>query len=230
MRRRRLVLMLKEPRAGRVKTRLGQEIGMTAAAWWFRHQSAALLRRLQDPRWQLSLAVSPDRAGLGSRVWPGHLPRLSQGEGDLGRRMARLFRTAPPGPMLIIGADIPDLGPGHVAGAFAALGDHDAVLGPAPDGGYWSIGLKRPPMPPPGMFAGVRWSTEHALADTLASLAGLRVAQADMLADVDRAADLHPAGWTPLRESAPQKAPIPSPRSGAGAARASPGGTPPFPR
>ncbi len=46
----RLVVMLKLPQAGRVKTRLGAQIGMTASAWWFRHQSAALLRRLQDPR------------------------------------------------------------------------------------------------------------------------------------------------------------------------------------
>ena len=48
--RRRLVVMLKEPRPGRVKTRLGREIGMVPAAWWFRHQVAALLRRIEDPR------------------------------------------------------------------------------------------------------------------------------------------------------------------------------------
>ena len=75
--RRRLVVMIKEPRPGRVKTRLGREIGMTAAAWWFRHQTRRLLRRLQDPRWELILSVAPDREALQSRVWPAHLPRHS---------------------------------------------------------------------------------------------------------------------------------------------------------
>ena len=60
--------MVKEPRPGRVKTRLGRNIGMTAAAWWFRHQTARLLRRLRDPRWQIVLAVAPDRAGLADAV------------------------------------------------------------------------------------------------------------------------------------------------------------------
>ena len=54
-----LIVMVKEPRPGRVKTRLGRDIGMTCAAWWFRHQTRRLLRRLDDPRWQMVLAVSP---------------------------------------------------------------------------------------------------------------------------------------------------------------------------
>ncbi|MEY8838791.1 hypothetical protein AB9K41_07140, partial [Cribrihabitans sp. XS_ASV171] len=86
-----LIVMVKEPRPGRVKTRLGAEIGMSAAAWWFRHQAAALLRRLRDPRWQIRLAVSPDLVIL-SPAWPPDLPRLPQGRGDLGARMARQLR------------------------------------------------------------------------------------------------------------------------------------------
>lgn len=182
--------MLKEPRPGRVKTRLGGGIGLTAAAWWFRHQSQALLRRLEDPRWDLVLAVSPDAEGLVSRVWPPHLVRHPQGGGDLGQRMARVFRNGPPGPVVIIGADIPAITRRHVARAFAALGEGEAVIGPAPDGGYWLIGLKNTAPPPPGLFAGVRWSTYHALADTLASAAGLRVTLIETLADVDTMADL----------------------------------------
>lgn len=181
--------MLKEPRPGRVKTRLGREIGMTQATWWFRHQSARMIRRLDDPRWQLTLAVSPDVEGLASRIWPGHLPRLPQGPGDLGQRMAGVFRHLPPGPVLIIGADIPGITPAHIARAFTALGNHEAVIGPAPDGGYWLIGLKRTTPPPLNLFAGVRWSTQHARADTLATLPG-RVATIDPLTDVDTAADL----------------------------------------
>lgn len=190
MRRARLIVMLKEPRPGRVKTRLGRDIGMVGAAWWFRHQTARLLRRLDNPRWQLILAVAPDHAGLASRVWPAHLPRLPQGPGDLGDRMARLLRSQPPGPACIIGGDIPGVRPRHIARAFAALGRHDAVFGPAPDGGYWLIGLKRSAPPPPGFLHDVRWSTRHALTDSRASLPGARIALIDTLQDIDTGADL----------------------------------------
>ena len=114
MTRQTLVEMVKEPRPGRVKTRLGRGIGMVAAAWWFRHQVARLLRRVEDPRWRLVLAVSPDTEGLASRVWPAHLPRMAQGRGDLGDRMGRIFRSLPPGRVCIIGADIPEIGRAHV--------------------------------------------------------------------------------------------------------------------
>lgn len=182
--------MLKEPRPGRVKTRLGRDIGMTTAAWWFRHQSRALLRRISDPRWQTILAVSPDRAGLSSRVWPTHQARVAQGPGDLGARMARLFRGLPKGPVVIIGADIPGINRARIAAAFHALGNHDAIFGPAPDGGYWAVGLKRLAPVPPHLFEGVRWSSEHALADSHATLGSARVAFVDSLQDIDSGADL----------------------------------------
>lgn len=165
---------------------------MTGAAWWFRRQSAALLQRLDDPRWRLVLAVTPDREGLQSRVWPAHLARVPQGRGDLGARMARLLRCLSPGPVCIVGADIPALGKPHVARAFAALGDHDAVFGPAVDGGFWLVGMKRVAAPPATLFRGVRWSTPHALSDSMTSMGGQRIALVDTLRDVDSAADLDP--------------------------------------
>lgn len=186
----RLIVMVKEPRAGRVKTRLGHDIGMTAAAWWFRHQTRALLRRLPDPRWDLILAVSPDKEGASSRVWPPDLPRLLQGRGNLGTRMKRIFDMAPPGPALIIGADIPGIRKAHIRRAFRALGSSDAVIGPAPDGGYWLIGLKRHRAMPVALFANVRWSSENALSDTVLTLKHCRVSYVDSLRDVDTAADL----------------------------------------
>ncbi|MCV6585686.1 MAG: TIGR04282 family arsenosugar biosynthesis glycosyltransferase [Marinibacterium sp.] len=181
--------MVKEPRPGRVKTRLGRDIGLTASAWWFRHQTRTLLRRLRDPRWQIVLAVSPDIDGLTSRVWPGDLPRHPQGGGDLGARMARALRAGP-GPACVIGADIPGITRARVAQAFAALGDHDAVFGPAPDGGYWLVGLKHPTRAPRTLFRDVRWSGPHALADSQKSLPGLRIAHVQTLRDVDTADDL----------------------------------------
>ena len=122
--------------------------------------------------------------------WARHqLARLAQGPGDLGDRMARVFRALP-GPTLIVGADIPGITQAHIAAGFAALGSHDAVLGPAPDGGYWAIGLKRGRPLPPRLFDGVRWSSPDALAGTLATLDGRRIAFLAPLHDVDTAADL----------------------------------------
>jgi len=187
-----LVIFLKEPRPGRVKTRLGRGIGMTAAAWWFRHEAARVIRRLgRDSRWQTVLAVSPDREGLASRVWPGDLPRWPQGPGDLGQRMARALRAMPPGPAIIVGADLPELRPDHVAEGFRLLGRHEAVLGPATDGGYWMVGLRRGGRGvPSAIFRGVRWSSPHAMTDTAASLAPLGIGYGSTLRDVDEAGDL----------------------------------------
>ena len=193
--RRTLVIFLKEPRPGRVKTRLARGLGAVGAAWWFRHQSAQLVRRLgRDLRWRTVLAVTPDREGIESRVWPGDLPRWPQGRGDLGSRMARAFAAMPPGPVVIVGADIPALAPGHVAEAFRLLGRHEAVLGPATDGGYWMIGLRRGArVAPAGLLSGVRWSSRHALADTVATLDPLDVGYGPTLADVDEVGDLRAA-------------------------------------
>ncbi len=191
-RRPRLVIMVKEPWPGRVKTRLGAGIGMAPAARWFRRQSLALIRRLsRDPRWETWIAVSPDREGLASRIWPPGVRRTPQGRGDLGARMGRIFRDLPPGPVVIVGADIPGVGPEDIVAAFHGLGACDAVLGPAEDGGYWLIGLARGRRGAPArLFAGVRWSTRHALADTEATLDATRVARLRTLRDVDEAADL----------------------------------------
>lgn len=184
--------MVKEPRPGRVKTRLGRDIGVIPATWWFRHQSARLIRSLRDPRWQIVLAVAPDRA-VASKVWPADLPRQPQGGGDLGQRMKRALSGLAAGrigPVCLIGADIPGISRAHIARAFAALGNHDAVFGPAEDGGYWLVGAKHPARLPQTLFENSRWSTEHALADTLRTLPGWRIALTDILRDVDTAADL----------------------------------------
>ena len=186
-----LIIMVKEPRPGRVKTRLGRDVGMTVAAWWFRRQTASLLRRIRDPRWNVWLAVSPDREGLQSKIWPADIPRIPQRQGDLGQRMARVMHAAG-GPVCVIGADIPGITRPHIAAAFRALGNHDSVFGPAPDGGYWLVGLKRANPLPPTLFQNVRWSSAHALSDTIASLPGQRIAQVATLADVDTARDISP--------------------------------------
>ncbi len=182
--------MVKEPVAGRVKTRLGKGIGMTAAAWWFRHQTRRLICSLRDPRWHMILAVSPDREGLASRFWPADIDRMAQGQGTPGTRMKRVFDVTPPGLTLIIGADIPGITKMHIVRAFDALRTSEAVIGPAEDGGFWLIGLKRVRPTPPLLFRNVRWSSENALADTVSTLGNCRISYVDRLRDVDTAADL----------------------------------------
>ncbi|MBO6666967.1 TIGR04282 family arsenosugar biosynthesis glycosyltransferase [Parvibaculum sp.] len=190
-----LVIMAKQPLIGRVKTRLARDIGHAEALRFFRSASESLIRRVgRDPRWQTVIAVSPDRAVHERGIWPDDLPRVGQGEGDLGHRMGSLFRDLPPGPVIIIGADIPAIGKKQVAAAFDALGRSDTVIGPAEDGGYWLIGMKRRPRVRE-IFEGVRWSSEHAMEDTLKNIRRqkMSVATLERLRDVDTGADL--ARW-----------------------------------
>jgi glycosyltransferase A (GT-A) superfamily protein (DUF2064 family) len=103
--------------------------------------------------------------------------------------MQRIMEQMPPGPVVIVGTDIPALRPAHIAKAFSCIGRHDAVFGPARDGGYWLVGLRRRPRVVRA-FGGVRWSSAYALADTLANIEGLRIAYLATLSDVDDARDL----------------------------------------
>lgn len=186
-----LVVMAKRPGLGLVKTRLAKGIGPVEAARFYRCASLDLLRRVgRDPRWQTVLALAPDRAVHDEGVWPEGLPRVAQGPGDLGDRMGRLMRDLPPGPVVIIGSDIPGVRALHIAEAFEKLGRADAVFGPAEDGGYWLVGLCRRPRIPE-IFGDVRWSCPETLADTAANArrAGLAVANVATLADVDTAED-----------------------------------------
>jgi uncharacterized protein len=184
-----LVIFAKAPVLGRVKSRLARGIGAAAALAFYRQTLSGLIRRVgRDPRWRTILAVAPDASARRGRVWPGPCKRRCQGGGDLGARMSRVFRTYRPGPIAIIGADIPELGVDQVARAFRALGAADVVLGPAGDGGYWLVGARHG-APVASTFRAVRWSSAHALADTLANLRGKRVQLLDQLDDIDDAAD-----------------------------------------
>ena len=186
---RHLVIFLRAPRLGRVKSRLAAGIGALAALRFYRRTSERLLRRMtRDRRWRCHLALTPDRNAVRARPWRIEADWRGQGGGDLGRRMARVFHRLPPGPAVIIGSDVPAITPAHIAGAFRALGGCEAVFGPAQDGGYWLVGLRRRPRLPRGLFRGVRWSSEHALADTLAGLPrSLSVAMLETLEDIDDA-------------------------------------------
>ncbi len=183
-----VIIFARAPRLGAVKRRLARGIGDRAALRFYGATLAATARPIAcDRRWQTVIATTP----RGARTdWARFVPRgtqqIDQPRGDLGTRMLACLRRAPRA--VLVGSDIPDLRPADIAAAFRALGRADAVFGPATDGGYWLVGLgpRRPARP----FARVRWSSEDALADTLANFAGRRVALLRVLQDVDTAADL----------------------------------------
>ena len=186
------------PRLGAVKRRLARGIGAREALRFHRLTLMTLLRRLlAEQRFATILCLTPDRARL---VLPGalarRLPVFPQGAGGLGARMARAFRRCRTGRAALVGTDIPALGPADLRAAFAMLGRAEAVFGPAEDGGYWlvALGPRRPARP----FASVRWSSPHALADTLANFRGRRVALLRQLRDVDTEAD-YSAALAPLQ-------------------------------
>lgn len=185
---RQLVVMVKRPVAGQVKTRLARDIGVAQATSFYRHATSSVISRLaRDSRWQTLVAITPDTA-MGSSCLFHSVPCIAQGGGDLGARMGRIMERLPPGPVVIVGSDCLALSNTQIDRAYKVLGNHDAVVGPADDGGYWLIGLKRR-LRCPNVFAHVRWSTPETYADTLHHMAKLRVGILETLRDVDTGAD-----------------------------------------
>jgi len=186
----RLVIMAKVPVAGRVKTRLAGEVGIVRATMFYRHAMRGVIARLaRQPFWRTVLVIDPD-SGVSSRMLPGGVTRAGQGRGDLGVRMQRPMRMLPPGPVCLIGTDVPDISVADVRRAFRQLGDHDAVFGPAVDGGFWLIGLRRRPRVIDPYRGRVPWSRPDTLERTLANLSGFRAGFTTRHHDVDSAADL----------------------------------------
>ena len=164
---RHLIIFAKAPRQGAAKTRLSVEIGRTAACQISRAIGFSVVKHLSsDSRWNCLLAVTPDKFAHVGRFWPATARRCPQGNGTLGARMTRPLHDLPPGPVVIVGSDVPGVKQTHIANAFHALGKSHFVFGPARDGGYWLIGMRRRPtiIAP---FSNVIWSSPSTLADTL---------------------------------------------------------------
>ncbi len=183
-----LVVMARFPIAGGVKTRLARTIGTTRATWFYRHAVASTLARLgRSPFWQTIIAVTPDSA-RGALLWPRHCSVMAQGSGALGERMQRLLQHQKPGPVVLIGTDIPGIEVADIRNAFRSLGRNDVVFGPAEDGGFWLVGLRRRPSAA-RPFANVGWSQPTTLAQTRANLTNKRVGHVAMLSDIDDGED-----------------------------------------
>lgn len=189
---REVVIFAKAPILGTVKTRLARDIGDVAALALYREMLHGVVARLSGQDWRLLLAVTPDGSLHQPALWPDGVARIPQGGGDLGARMLRaLGRARDDLPVLVVGSDIPGLGPAQIRQAFAALEGKALVFGPATDGGFYLVGARG--QPPGGMFAGVTWSTESVLRDTLATCPSGSIALIDALADLDDMAALRAA-------------------------------------
>ena len=134
-----LIVFVRAPRAGAVKTRLAQKIGASAACDAYQKLVRAVLNRIDSIR-AVQLRYSPDDAESEVRPWLRPSWTLSpQGSGDLGERLTRAFAesfAAGANRVVIIGSDCPWLTGGDVEEAWNDLETHDLVVGPARDGGY----------------------------------------------------------------------------------------------
>ena len=193
---RHVIIFVRAPQIGAVKRRLSADVGDFAAWRFYQGETTRLIAELRSlQRINVRLAVTPDGFARCGRFWRPGISRIPQGQGDLGARMARVVHAHPREPVVIIGSDIPGLNADHVEAAFDALNTHDAVLGPAHDGGYWLVGFRQRPASPgrwrPGLFRNVRWSSPRALEDTLRTFpSAWRVVTLDTLRDVDTKKDL----------------------------------------
>ena len=195
-----VLVFVRAPEAGRVKTRLAAAIGPEAALRVYRRlaEHALAQARALGPDVEVRVHFTPADAGEAVRAWLGegvsYRPQLDSA--DLGERMRAAFAKAfgdGARRVVIIGSDLPGLSADLLRRAFALLDGHRIVLGPARDGGYWLLAMREMVGP---VFHDVPWSTGRVLARTLEILDGMGIAPAllEELADVDEAEDL-PPGW-----------------------------------
>lgn len=187
-----LIIFARHPELGRVKTRLAADIGAEQALAIYR-QLLAHTRAVAAPLevhktvWLAETTTAPEQAA----DWLGY-EQLPQPPGDLGQKMQTAFAhdlARGAAKVVIIGTDCPGLSTAHLTEAFAALDTHDVVLGPAADGGYYLLGLKRLH---PELFHNKPWSTATVRTETEADAARLhlRLHRLPELTDIDTGADL----------------------------------------
>jgi rSAM/selenodomain-associated transferase 1 len=191
-----LILFTRYPEPGKTKTRLIPLLGAEGAATLQRQMTEHKLAEVNQLLTFYLLSVEVHFAGGNEQLmqeWLGlNWVYRRQSEGDIGDRMASAFQASFAAGMtagVLIGSDCPDLNAPLMAEAFQLLRQHDLVLGPALDGGYYLIGLRRLI---PELFTGIPWSTAEVLQQTItiAQRLGLAVAKLPLLSDVDRPEDL----------------------------------------
>ena len=189
-----VVLMVKAPMVGAVKTRLASTVGAGRATEIYRALVERQLRAL-PATWPVVVCFDPPTAEVAMHAWltplrATGLTFATQAAGDLGERLiAATVEAFGAGAeaVILIGGDCPYLGQEHFEEAARILATGQVALGPARDGGYYLIALRRPE---PAIFTGIAWSSPQVLEKTRArcAAAGLRVGELAELEDVDEEA------------------------------------------
>ncbi len=211
-----LLVFLKEPLPGRVKTRLAATLGEEQAATIYKAMVRLLLRQLSGLEdCQLRFCYAPDEAHDAVRFWllpeitdcaeidlsPERVDFQPQGGGDLGARLTRATGEAfAEGyeKVAVIGSDCIEISSRWIHAALVQLNDrHEAVIGPTPDGGYHLLATSRPL---PVLFEEIPWSSAETLKATLARAAAHNIShyQLPPLPDIDTEDDYRSALRGPL--------------------------------
>lgn len=191
-----LLLFIRNPEKGKVKTRLARDLGDD--------QALAIYERMMEKTRKVALEVTADRFLFYSdfvdrkdAFGNADFRKYVQCGGDLGARMdyafSLPFKMGGYRRVVIVGSDCPELTPQVIEEAFRALEDHDYVLGPSLDGGYYLLGMTHWQR---NLFSGKAWSTDTVLADTRMQIEenGGRLLMLSELLDVDTGADWEAAG------------------------------------
>jgi len=165
-----ILLFVKAPLRGQVKSRLAAVLGQEAALELYRNFVLDMLASIEAGGLSFRICYYPPDSGEIVKNWLGsHLQYLPQEGNDLGERMERAFRRAfsdGAARAVLIGSDIPDLSPARLRDAAGRLDRTGAVIGPSKDGGYYLIGFRNDAFVP-GIFQGMEWSTGTVFKKTL---------------------------------------------------------------
>jgi rSAM/selenodomain-associated transferase 1 len=190
-----LIIFVKGPEPGAVKTRLVPLLGARGAAELYRLLAEAELRATAPVAddYQRLVFFTPETARDRVAQWlPGEV-LVPQAAGDLGARMSSAFAEAfarGAERVALVGSDVPWVTRELVVEALEALDTHDLAIGPALDGGYYLLAL---PRPQPELFEGIAWSSAGVLEATVCRAATLRLSVHHLapLPDIDTPDDLH---------------------------------------
>ena len=190
-----ILLFVKAPVAGKVKTRLAAEIGEEATAGLYKCFVEDVLSMIKNVDSGLRLCFHPPEAMSQVRQWLGdqYSYRPQRGD-DLGERLKNAFAGAFEegfSRVVAIGSDSPDLPEEFLVQAFTGLGSCDAVIGPSSDGGYYLIGFSKDSFATEA-FDGIAWSTSAVCGQTQEKLksCGLNIHLLPLWHDVDTRSDL----------------------------------------
>jgi rSAM/selenodomain-associated transferase 1 len=165
-----ILLFVKFPEEGSVKTRLAKDIGPGFVQTLYRNFVLDLLETLKKSKWPIIIHFHPSGSGNAISSWLGkNYLYAPQNGADLGERMKNAFTDAFAdgfSKVIIIGSDLPDLQKNILDMAFKALHVNDIVIGPSVDGGYYLIGFRHNSFLPE-VFKGISWGTDTVLKDTL---------------------------------------------------------------